>query len=70
MIYKGIEFTLVQDIEARWKWSVLTDDNETMGDAKNKPDAVIAAWQAIDRALRRKTRGLAMPGVVAGQTKT
>jgi hypothetical protein len=69
MIYKGIEFSIVQDIEAGiWKWSVLIGDSEKIGQTKTKPDAVIAAWRTIDLALRRRKRSLTIPGSVAGWT--
>lgn len=56
MIYKGIEFNIIQGIEPGvWKWSVTADDGEAKsGQSKTKPDAVIAAWQAIDKALTPK----------------
>ncbi|MDB5604703.1 MAG: hypothetical protein JWP25_1603 [Bradyrhizobium sp.] len=62
MIYKGIEFNVIQGIEAGvWKWSVLTNESEAKaGQTKTKPDAVIAAWRAIDSALEPKKRPAAM----------
>jgi hypothetical protein len=53
MFYKGIEFNIIQGIEPGvWKWSLSTDEGEAKsGQSKTKPDAIIAAWQAIDRAL-------------------
>jgi hypothetical protein len=62
MIYKGIEFNIVQGIEPGvWKWSVATTENESKtGQNKTKPDAVIAAWRAIDQALERKKRPAAV----------
>jgi hypothetical protein len=50
MIYKGVNFNIVQGIEPGvWKWSVSTNEGKT-GQTKTKPDAVIAAWRAIDHA--------------------
>jgi hypothetical protein len=50
MIYKGVNFNIVQGIEPGvWKWSVSTNEGKT-GQTKTKPDAVIAAWRAIDSA--------------------
>jgi hypothetical protein len=56
MFYKGIEFNIIQGIEPGvWKWSVSTDEGEAKsGQTKTKQAAVIAAWQAIDKALAPK----------------
>jgi hypothetical protein len=55
MIYKGIEFNIIQDIEPGvWKWSVSTSQEAKNGQSKTKPNAVIAAWQAIDIILAPK----------------
>jgi hypothetical protein len=57
MIYKGIEFSVVQGIEPQiWKWSVSIGNNAKIGQAKSKPDAVIAAWRTIDKTLGKKHR--------------
>jgi hypothetical protein len=70
MIYKGIEFSVVQDNEPHiWKWSVSIGNSAKIGQAKSKPDAVIAAWRTIDQALQRNKQGLTIPGSVAGRTK-
>jgi hypothetical protein len=66
MIYKGIEFSVVQGIEPHvWKWSVSIGTVESIGQAKSKPDEVIAAWRTIDRALQQKKGTLTIPGSVA-----
>jgi hypothetical protein len=61
MIYRGITFNVIQGIEpAVWKWSLSI--NETAfkkGQTKTKPNAVVAAWQAIDKALEPKKRQVA-----------
>jgi hypothetical protein len=56
LVYKGIEFNIIQGIEPGvWKWSVSTSGSEAKnGQSKTKPNAVIAAWQAIDKALAPK----------------
>jgi hypothetical protein len=56
MIYRGIEFNIIQGIETGvWKWSVSTSQgNAKKGQSKTKPNAVIAAWQAIDIILAAK----------------
>jgi hypothetical protein len=50
MIYKGIRFNIIQGIEPGvWKWSVSTSQGDAKnGQSKTKPNAVIAAWRAID----------------------
>jgi hypothetical protein len=59
MIYKGVDFNIAQGIEPGvWKWSVATA--EKTGQTKTKPDAVIAAWRAIDQGLERRKRPAAM----------
>jgi len=62
MIYKGINFNIVQGIEPGvWKWSASTSESEAKrGQTKTKPDAVIAAWRAIDQTLERKKRPAAI----------
>jgi hypothetical protein len=56
LAYKGIEFNIIQDIKPGvWKWSVSTSAGESKnGQSKTKPNAVIAAWQAIDKVLAPK----------------
>ena len=56
MIYKNIEFSVVQGIEPGvWKWSVsIGESGIKIGQAKTKPEAVIAAWRAIDKAEPKK----------------
>jgi hypothetical protein len=53
MIYKGITFNVIQGIEpAVWRWSLSINETDLKkGQTKTKPSAVIAAWQAIDKAL-------------------
>jgi hypothetical protein len=62
MIYKGVDFNIAQDIEPGvWKWSVSTNESKAeTGQTKTKPDAVIAAWRAIDQSLMRKNRTAAI----------
>jgi hypothetical protein len=68
MIYKGIEFSVVQGIEPHvWKWSVSIGNSEKIGQAKSKPDGVIAAWRTIDKALGKKQR-LTISRYLAGLT--
>jgi hypothetical protein len=70
MIYKGIEFGIVQGIEhGVWKWSVSIGDSEKIGQAKTKPDAVIAAWRTIDKALEQKNGASRIPSPVADADK-
>jgi hypothetical protein len=58
MIYKGIEFNVIQGIEPDiWKWSVSIGESAKIGQTKTKPDAVIAAWRTIDQALGRPKKG-------------
>ena len=61
MVYKGIEFNIIQGIEPGvWKWSVSTTRGEAKnGQSKTKPNAVIAAWQAIDLILAPKKMNVA-----------
>jgi hypothetical protein len=68
MIYKGIEFGVVQGIEPHiWKWSVSIGNSAKIGQAKSKPDGVIAAWRTIDKTLAKKHR-LTMSRYAAGLT--
>jgi hypothetical protein len=62
MIYKGIDFNIAQGIEPGiWKWSVATNESKAQtGQTRTKPDAVIAAWRAIDQSIVRKKRSAAM----------
>jgi hypothetical protein len=58
MIYKGVDFNIAQGIEPGvWIWSLSTNEIKAKtGQTKTKPDAVIAAWRAIDQMLLRKSR--------------
>jgi hypothetical protein len=68
MIYKGIEFSVVQGIEPHiWKWSVSIGNSAKIGQAKSKPDGVIAAWRTIDKTLAKKHR-LTISNYAAGST--
>ena len=61
MIYKGITFNVIQGIEpAVWRWSLSVGETDfKKGQTKTKPSAVMAAWQAIDKALEPKKRHVA-----------
>jgi hypothetical protein len=56
MIYKGVEFNIIQGFEPNvWIWSLMTSQGEAKsGQTKTKATSVIAAWQAIDKALAPK----------------
>jgi len=56
MIYKGVNFNIIQGIEPGvWKWTVSTSQgNAKNGQSKTKPNAGIAARQAIDIILAPK----------------
>jgi hypothetical protein len=62
MIYKGVDFNIAQGIEPGiWIWSLSANESkEKTGKTKTKPDAVIAAWRAIDQELVRKSRAAAI----------
>jgi hypothetical protein len=52
MIYRDIEYTVVQGIERGvWKWSASVAGVVVMGQAAIKSEAVAADQKAIDRAL-------------------
>jgi hypothetical protein len=56
MIYRDIEYTVVQGMERGvWKWSASVAGVVVMGQAAIKSEAVAAAQKAIDRALAPKT---------------
>jgi hypothetical protein len=56
MIYKGFEFNIIQGIAPGvWKWSISTGGSRgRTGQTASKPNAVVAAWRAIDQALEPK----------------
>jgi hypothetical protein len=56
MIYKGFEFNIIQGITPGvWKWSISTGGSRgRTGRTETKPNAVVAAWRAIDQALEPK----------------
>jgi hypothetical protein len=62
MVYKGFDFNIIQGIQPGvWKWSVLTGGSQgKTGESKTKPNAVVAAWRAIDQALEPKRRPAVM----------
>jgi hypothetical protein len=60
MIYKGVDFNIAQGIEPGvWKWSLSVNDSKVKA-GKTKPDAVMAAWRAIDQVLALAKRSAAM----------
>ena len=56
MRYREIEFSVVQGIGRQlWKWSVSLNANHSVtSQAATKPEAVVEAEHAIDRALAVK----------------
>ena len=62
MIYKGVDFNIAQGIEPGvWIWSLSTNESKAKtGQTKTEPDAVIAAWRAIDQTLVRNSRTAAI----------
>jgi hypothetical protein len=62
MIYRGVDFNIAQGIEPGvWVWSLSANESKAKtGKTKTKPDAVIAAWRAIDQALVRESRTAAI----------
>jgi hypothetical protein len=59
MRHRGVEYTVVQGIERGvWKWSVYVEGTIVAGNEQTRPAAVIAAEEAIDRAIIAKLRTL------------
>jgi hypothetical protein len=63
MEYRGVEYSIVQSVErGRWMWSLSLDMNiKKSGQVGSKPEGVIVAERAIDRALDPKKRRLVPP---------
>jgi hypothetical protein len=62
MKYRDIEYSVVQGIERGvWKWRASVAGVVITGQAAIKPEAVIAAEKAIDRALASKKVRLVPP---------
>jgi len=55
MEYQGIQYYVIQGIERRVRrWSVSMEGMLVTGQAETKPEAVVAAQKAIDKARRQK----------------
>ena len=64
MDHRGIEYTIVQGIgRDTWRWTVSLGNNiSKSGQAIGKPEAVVQATRAINRALALKREPLVPPG--------
>ena len=52
MLYRGIEFSVVQGIERHlWKWAATVSGTKISGQSRTRDDAIYAAKKAIARAL-------------------
>jgi len=62
MEYRGKQYSVVQGIDAVWRWSVPTLVGQTKsGTAPSRPAGIKLAQQAIDKALAPKKKRLLPP---------
>jgi hypothetical protein len=55
MLYRGIEFSVVQGIERHlWKWAATVSGTKISGQSRTRDDAIDAAKKAIARAIREQ----------------
>lgn len=53
MEHKGIQYTVVQTIGGAFKWTANLATGERVGEARNRPLAIIQAIKAIDKDQRQ-----------------
>jgi len=55
MLYRGIEFSVVQGIERHlWKWTATASETKISGQSRTRDDAIDKAKNAIARAIRKQ----------------
>jgi hypothetical protein len=55
MLYRGIEYSVVQGIERRlWKWAVTVAGTTISGQGSTRDEAVGDAKKAIERAIQKQ----------------
>ena len=55
MLYRGIEYSVVQGIERHhWKWAATVSGTEISGYGITRDDAIGNAEKAIDRAIQKQ----------------
>ena len=61
MEYRGKQFSVIQTIGGKWKWSVDLDGHTKPGNAPNRPAGIKMAESEIDRELAPKKKRLVPP---------
>ena len=55
MLYRGIEYSVVQGIERHlWNWAVTVSGIEISGRGSTRDEAISNAEKAIDRAIQKQ----------------
>jgi len=61
MEYRGKQYSVIQSIGGKWKWSVEIDGHTKSGNAPNRLSGIKLAEREIDRLLAPKKKRLAPP---------
>jgi predicted TIM-barrel fold metal-dependent hydrolase len=55
MLYRGIEFSVVQGIERHlWKWTATVSETKISGQSRTRDDAIDNAKKTIARAIQKQ----------------
>jgi hypothetical protein len=55
MLYRGIEFSVVQGIERHlWKWTATVSESKISGQSRTRDDAIDNAKKTIARAIQKQ----------------
>jgi hypothetical protein len=57
MEYRGRNYSVVQSLEGKWKWSIDFDGHSKWGKARSRQAGIKEAEREIDRALAPKKTG-------------
>ena len=61
MEYRGKQYSVIQSLDGKWKWSIEIDGHTKSGKAANRLVGIRLAEDAIDRALAPKKKRLTQP---------
>ena len=61
MEYREKQYSVIQSLDGKWKWSIEIDGHTKSGKAANRPTGIKLAEDAIERALAPKKKRLTPP---------
>jgi hypothetical protein len=60
MLYRGIEYSVVQGIQRHlWKWTATVSGTKISGQSSTRDEAIDNAEKAIERAIQKQRSGSA-----------